>query len=89
MKVLRALLRGQDPPPEGSQDDESPALLTLRGRAERARGAYPGVESSEAITEASPATLPLPYWFLFDDWLRLSETYQVDFVLHGLPGVAK
>lgn len=29
----------------------------------------------------------LPYWFLPSDWARLSEVYQVDFVLHGLPGM--
>mmetsp|Transcript_20576 Transcript_20576/g.45006 ORF Transcript_20576/g.45006 Transcript_20576/m.45006 type:complete len:612 (-) Transcript_20576:82-1917(-) len=28
----------------------------------------------------------LPYWFLPSDWARLSEAYQVDFVVHGLPG---
>lgn len=28
----------------------------------------------------------LPYWFLPTDWARLAEAYQVDFVLHGLPG---
>ena len=89
MKVLRALLRGQDPPSEGSQDNESSALLALRMRAVRAREVYTGVKPRETTLEASPATLLLPYWFLLDDWARLSETYQVDFVLHGIPGAEK
>mmetsp|Transcript_124603 Transcript_124603/g.265782 ORF Transcript_124603/g.265782 Transcript_124603/m.265782 type:complete len:769 (-) Transcript_124603:155-2461(-) len=29
---------------------------------------------------------PVPYWLLPTDWVRLAEAYQVDFVLHGLPG---
>lgn len=36
----------------------------------------------------SAAGRPAPYWFLPSDWARLSEAYQVDFVLHGLPGTA-
>lgn len=36
-------------------------------------------------TGGSPSRPP-PYWFLPVDWARLSEAYQVDFVIHGLPG---
>jgi hypothetical protein len=38
-----------------------------------------------AAAEAKEPKL-LPYWFLPSDWARLAEAYQVDFVLHGLPG---
>mmetsp|Transcript_127873 Transcript_127873/g.239119 ORF Transcript_127873/g.239119 Transcript_127873/m.239119 type:complete len:664 (+) Transcript_127873:110-2101(+) len=39
---------------------------------------------SQSGGDAGPTLLP--YWFLPTDWARLAEAYQVDFVLHGLPG---
>lgn len=44
--------------------------------------------SESSMGNAREAKEPpvLPYWFLPTDWARLAEAFQVDFVLHGLPG---
>merc|ERR1719265_1680231 len=53
----------------------------------QANGIHAGnyVPEGDGDTGGSPSRPP-PYWLLPVDWARLSEAYQVDFVLHGLPG---
>eukprot|EP00927_Polykrikos_kofoidii_P036201 TRINITY_DN30584_c0_g1_i4.p1 TRINITY_DN30584_c0_g1~~TRINITY_DN30584_c0_g1_i4.p1 ORF type:complete len:848 (+),score=141.52 TRINITY_DN30584_c0_g1_i4:74-2545(+) len=45
-----------------------------------------GGSGDAAAVGSASSSRPLPYWFLLSDWGRLSEAYQVDFVVHGLPG---
>ena len=42
----------------------------------------PFAEDHNQIT----ASQSLPYWFLPTDWAQLSKHFQVDFVIHGMPG---
>lgn len=58
---------------------------TLEAQTEQTLEALLRDEScSQSGDNAGPVLLP--YWFLPTDWARLAEAYQVDFVLHGLPG---
>lgn len=53
------------------------------------RGELPGINKTfDAGDTGGSGDMPpeAPYQLLPIDWVRLSEAYQVDFVLHGLPG---
>ena len=52
-------------------------------------GAMLRQESDDAAAEDQSQLAeraPLPYWFIPSDWAQLSAAFQVDFVIHGMPG---
>lgn len=76
--TLEALLRGEEeiifkPEADGADVNEAP-------------GFSESDLNEEGLATTDKEQLILPYWFLPTDWARLAEAYQVDFVLHGLPG---
>jgi len=78
--TLEALLRGEKEisvllEADGSDVNETPGF----SESDLNKGGLATIEEERCI---------LPYWFLPTDWARLAEAYQVDFVLHGLPGSA-
>lgn len=72
--TLKALLRGED---------QAEADAQLPSQTDQTEGTR---ENSDGEGEDAKHPAVLPYWFLPTDWARLAEAYQVDFVLHGLPG---
>lgn len=71
--TLQALLRQE---PETPEPSVATGVDAAGGEAEEVTDCF--------LTGGTPT--PLPYWLLPTDWSRLAEAYQVDFVLHGLPG---
>lgn len=76
--TLEALLRGEkeinfNPEADGADVNEAP-------------GFSESDLNKEGLATIDEEQWILPYWFLPTDWARLAEAYQVDFVLHGLPG---
>lgn len=70
---------------EGSSDGST----NVQAPTSEATDASGGISESSILfvgEEAANPPQPLPYWFLPTDWARLAEAYQVDFILHGLPG---
>jgi len=94
------LLEEEDGNAGDGDDDGSPAALDAQVRAALAallrcgdaEGGGGQDEAADAEGGGAAAGNPggkcpaPPYWLLPSDWARLSEAYQVDFVLHGLPG---
>lgn len=77
--TLEALLRGEKEIIVLPKADEADVTVVTPGFSE-------GDLNKEGLATIEEERCILPYWFLPTDWARLAEAYQVDFVLHGLPG---
>lgn len=82
--------RGHFPPKPPVQEGSSDGSKDVQPPLSEATDASGGISESSMVLvgeeAASQPQEPLPYWFLPTDWARLAEAYQVDFILHGLPG---
>ena len=91
--AVKAVIKGEEL--SGYPGSIPEVLANLVGAAKKAIERQPNATLEEQVelvlqgmlrSEPEGGAPCLPYWFLPSDWSRLSETYQVDFVLHGLPG---
>jgi hypothetical protein len=78
--TLQALLRSEDEVEARAETDATATSGVTDATAAS------GDSNGASVAEEALQSQMLPYWFLPTDWARLSEAYQVDFVLHGLPG---